>query len=372
MLQRWVTISTAQQVIVGPGAVHQLGEVVKALGLRRVLLVTTPGRARSDAIDSVRSALGRSLGGTFDQVEPSVPASVVQAGVRTMRAEGFDAMVSFGGGAAIDTAKAIAFFLEHESGTPAAGFADRPILPHIAVPTTLVGAAFSSWFSVIDPSTRRSSTAGAPTVTPSAVVVEPEAGADLDALQLAGSVAALLAHTVEALWSPGRNPVSDALAIGGLARIAAEAADALAEPGDIDRRGSLLDAAVLGGRARAYSGDGLHHALAQLLSSRRSVPYGAVHAALLPATARFTFEAVPEAAVAVAGTLAAPDDTDDPGAAIEALLDSLGPRHGLSDLGLDDDDLDAVARQAGAHRGVQVHPRPVGETDIRALLDDAW
>jgi alcohol dehydrogenase class IV len=376
MLEGWVSTSIAQQVVVGPGALRALPEVLKALGLRRVLLVTTSGRSRAEGTDGVRRQLGRSLAATFDQVERGVPATAVQAGVRHLRSETIDGIVSLGGGAAIDTAKALAFFFEHESGTPAAGFADRPMLPHVAIPTTLVGAAYTSWFSMIDPATRRSSTAGAPTMTPSAVLVEPELGADLPGELLAGSIAALLGHGIEALWSPGRTPESDALASAGLARLAAGAAAAVAEAGDIERRGALLDAAVLCGRARAQAGDGMHHVLAQLLSARSAAPYGAVHAALLPATVRFTLEAVPQVDATVSEVLADAAGgaaAGHPGAdAVDVLLGSLGPRQGLSDLGFTDDDLDAVARQSGSHRGVQVHPRPAGEADVRALLDDAW
>lgn len=380
MLQGWVSISTAQQVSVGTGALGLVGDVAKALGLRRLLLVTTPGRSRSEGIDAVRSALGRTLAATFDQVESGVSATAVQAGVRTARNEGVDGLVSFGGGAAIDTAKAIAFFLEHEAGSPAAGFADRPLLPHIAIPTTLVGAAYSGWFSITDPNTRRSSTAGAPTVVPSAVMVEPEVGADLNADELAASIASVLAHGVETLWAPGRTPESDALAVAGLAHLVVAAPGALAEPGDIERRSGLLDASVLCGRARGLVGDGLHHVLVELLRSRASVAYGDIHAALLPATARFTLDAVESAADAIAQTLvlgSAPvgDPADSAVMAadrIDEVIDLFGARRGLSDLGFDDADLGSVARQAGSHRGVQTHPRPVGEADIVAIMEDAW
>lgn len=382
MLHGWTSISVAQQVVVGPGALRRVGEITKALGLRRLLLVTTPGRSRSDGMDQVRSALGRSLAATFDQVESGVSAQAVQAGVRLARSEGVDGLVSFGGGAATDTAKAIAFFLEHESGSPAAGFADRPLLPHIAIPTTLVGAPFSGWFSISDPNTRRASTAGAPTVIPSAIVVEPELGADLDADQLAASIAAVLGHGVETMWAPDRTPESDALAVAGLAHLVVAAPAALAEPGDIERRTGLLDAAVLCGRARGLVGDGLHHVLVELLASRRDVAYGDVHAALLPATARFTLDAVESAAEAIAQTVVLDGDAPIGGSVdnaaataadrIGAVIDLLGPRRGLSDLGFDDEDLGSVARQAGAHRGVQTHPRPLGEADIVAIMEDAW
>ena len=376
MVHRWVHTSIAQQVIVGPGAVTTMRETLKALGLRRVLLVTTPGRAESDGGERVRSAIGRALADTFDEVVADVPATAVQAAVRNLRGESFDGLVSFGGGAVIDTAKALAFFSEHESGTPAAGFADRPLLPHVAIPTTLAGAAFSSTFSMIDPQSRRSTTAGAPTMAPVAIMADPELGADLPAELLLGSIATALAHGVESLWAPDRTPEAEALAVGGLARLAAAAPAAMAEPGDVERRADLVDGAVLCGRARLNAGDGLHHVLARLVAARAGVSHGAVHAALLPVTTRFTTEFAPEAATAIIGAVGAADGADegegDAAGALADLLGRLGPVPGLSDLGVTDDDLDSVSRQAGSHRGVQVHPRPVGEADVRALLEDAW
>ncbi|MFP4513742.1 MAG: iron-containing alcohol dehydrogenase family protein [Acidimicrobiales bacterium] len=372
MLHRWVHTSIAQQVVVGPGAVTTIGEVLTMLGMRRVLLVTTRGRAGSDGGDRVRAAIGRGLADTFDEVVADVPTTAVQAAVANLRGEAFDGLVSFGGGAAVDTAKALAFFHEHESGTPAAGFADRPVLPHVAIPTTLAGAAFSTTFSMVDPQSRRSTTAGAPTMVPSAVLVDPELGADLSSELLLGSIATAVAHGVEALWTPDRTPEAEALASAGLGRLAVAAPDAMAEPGDIERRAALVDGAVLCGRARQNAGDGLHHVLVQLVAARAQVPHGPVHAALLPATTGFTTDVVPDAAAAISRALGHTGEPDDAGGAVSALLERLGPVQGLSDLGVGEDDLEAVARQAGSHRGVQVHPRPAGEADITALLEDAW
>ena len=366
----WVHTSLAQQVVVGPGALRALPDVLKSLGARRALLVCSRGRADSEAGEAVRSVLGRSLAAVFDGVESGVPASVVQRSVQVLRTDSIDAVVSLGGGAAIDTAKALAFFHEHESGSPAAGFADRPLLPHLAIPTTLVGAAFTPSFSMIDPQTRRSTSAGAATLVPSAVFVDAELGIDLSIDQLRASVAAAIGHGVEALWLPDRTPETEAVAAAGLSRLSTAGVAAVGEPDDIERRAALLDGSVLVGRARQNLGEGLLHALAQLVSVRSAVPYGSVHAALMGGVCAFTFEVVPEAARVAAAALGDPEG--DPAEMVASVLDQLGLAGGLEELGVSDDDLDAVARQSGSHRGVQLHPRPVGEADIRALLDSAW
>lgn len=365
----WVHTSSAQQLRVGAGVLDSLGELLRSLGVRRALLVTSEGRLASDAGTRVVRALGRGLADTYSTALPHVPATVVQEASALARSVGADGLVSVGGGSVVDTAKAVAFVLEHEAGTPGAVFTDRPALPHVAVPTTLAGAAYTGRFALLDPGSRRSSVAEGPTIVPSAVLVDAELGADLAGEALSGSIATALAHAVETLWSPGVNPEAVAVADAGLRALASTGPAAVAEPGDIERRSSLVDAAVLCGRSRHSVGDGLHHALAHLVASRSGVDTGAVHAALLPVTARFTFDVAAEVGEQVAGALGHP--VDDPADALVSLLGRMSARVGLAELGVDDEALDAVARQAGAHRGVQRHIRPVGEADVRALLDDA-
>ncbi|MGY6502227.1 MAG: iron-containing alcohol dehydrogenase family protein [Acidimicrobiales bacterium] len=365
----WVHTSPAQQVHVGAGAIGSMGEVLKALGIRRALLVTTEGRAASDGGRRVQKAIGRALADTLDTVVPHVPTTVVQEAAASARRVGADGLVSLGGGSAVDTAKAVGFVLEREAGTPGAGFADRPALPHVAVPTTLAGAAYTGRFALLDPGSRRSSVAEGPTMVPSAVLVDAEMTADLDGPDLAGSIAMAIAHAVETMWSPQSTPEALALAEAGLRAIVAAGPAAVAEPGDIERRATLVDAAVLCGRSRQSVGDGLHHALAHLIAARAGVSAGAVHAALLPGTARFTFDVVDQVAERVAAALGEPGH--DPTDVLVGLLGRMATPVGLAELGVDDETLDAVARQAGGHRGVQRHPRPAGEADVRALLDDA-
>ena len=111
-------------------------------------------------------AMGSALASTFAGVTSHAPAPVVQAAVMQARRDGVDAIVSFGGGSCADTGKAINFFAEQEAGTPGASWADRPALPHIAVPTTYSGAELTPFFGMTDPHTRQKQGAGGPTCAP--------------------------------------------------------------------------------------------------------------------------------------------------------------------------------------------------------------
>jgi maleylacetate reductase len=364
----WTHTSVAQQVVVGPSAVEGLSDVVRALGLRRVMVITTPGRAESEIGARVVQRLGRHLASTSTGVEPRVPANAVQQGVLEWRSAGADALLALGGGAAIDTAKAVAFFAEQEAGTPASGFADRPVIPVIAVPTTLVGAAFTGSFSMLDPHTRRSSVAGGPTTVPVAVLAELDPLADLDADGMFHSACAALAQAVDVAMDPASDPETRALS-GAAIRALVAGLNEDDDEGPVSP--SLLDGAVLAGRAMQTNPDGPQRALVRLLSARTDAAFGALHAATVRPTTQMLADVVSDE---VLGDLARALGAE-PGSALPAALGEViggdRPIVGLADLGLTDEDLDAVARQSTAQRGIQRAARPMGEADVRALLDDA-
>jgi maleylacetate reductase len=162
----WTLPSYAQQLVFGPGTVRRVADLLKSIGARRVLLVTTQGRYDSDDGGRVQSALGSTLASTFADVESHVPVPLVQRAVQQARRDAVDAVVSFGGGSCADMGKAVCFFTEQESGTPGASFADRPALPHIAIPTTYSGAELTGGFGMTDPAARQKTGAGGPTITP--------------------------------------------------------------------------------------------------------------------------------------------------------------------------------------------------------------
>ena len=77
----WTHTGYTQQIVFGPGSLRALTGLLRTLGLRRVMLVTTAGRHDSDDGDRVRAAIGRALASTFAEVESHVPVPLVQRAV---------------------------------------------------------------------------------------------------------------------------------------------------------------------------------------------------------------------------------------------------------------------------------------------------
>ena len=110
----------------GPGSLARLADVLREVGVNRALLVTT-GRGAAAAGDLP-------VAGVFDGVRPHVPVATVDAASQSAADVGADGLVGLGGGAAIDTCKAVV------AAWGRFPFGDRP--PRVvAVPTTYAGAA---------------------------------------------------------------------------------------------------------------------------------------------------------------------------------------------------------------------------------------
>ena len=369
MARDWTHTGYAQQIAFGAGAVRRLPELLRALGARRVLLVTTLGRATSDDGARVRKALGSALASEFAEVESHVPAPIAQRAVQQARRDAVDAVVSFGGGSCADLGKAVCFFTEQQAGTPGASYADRPALPHISIPTTYSGAELTPFFGMTDPATRQKSGGGGPTIAPIAAIYDPELTTSTPPRVSAETGMNALAHCVEVVYSPHRTPEAEAIGLAGARRIVQALPLVVDDPTDIDVRAAMLEGAVLGGRALQNGTMGVHHGLAQLVGGRTGIPHGLANAVILPHAVRFNADAVPDELRRLGEAIG---NADDPAAALAALLTRLGLPTALGECGVTLDDIDAIARMSQANHNVRGNPKPVSEDDARSILAAAF
>jgi len=366
---RSVHTGYAQRLVFGPQAIDEVATTVKAVGARRVMVVTTEGRADSEAGARLVQKLGRTAVAVYRGAAPHVPTTSVEAAVREARAHKIDGVVSFGGGSCADLGKAVCWFMEREAGTPGSSYVDRPAVAHVAVPTTYSGAELTPFFGMTDVAARRKSGGGGPTTAPLAAIYDPVLTLDTPARVSAETGMNALAHGVECAYSPARSPEAEVLGLACIRAVGAALPDVIDDPFDIDARTRMLRGAMLGGRALQNATMGVHHGLAQLLGGRTGMSHGLANAVLLAHAVRFNAEAVPEEVARIGDALGDPDDA---AGAIDRLRERLGLPGSLADCGVTIDDLDAIARMSGSSPAVQANPRPVTEDDARAILAAAY
>jgi alcohol dehydrogenase class IV len=182
-----------------------------------------------------------------------------------------------------------------------------------------------------------------------------------------------LAHSVEALWAPGNNPITSALALEGVRAIHASLATVMTEPSNVDARGDLLYGAALSGMALGATAAGLHHKLCHVLGGRFNLVHADAHSVILPHALAFNAPALPAEMTRLAETLGVPGG--DPAGALWDLAVASNVPTRLADLDgrdgpLQRDQLPGAADQAAAE--ITVNPRPVTRDDLLGILERAF
>jgi len=282
-------IAAPTDIRFGAGRVAEVPAALAGLGVSRVLIVTgrTPGRA-----DGVRAGL-REAGKSSEVFpvagEPSV--EVVRAGVAALLGAGCDGVLGYGGGSAVDTAKAVAALaasgsdpLNHleviGSGEPLT----QPALPCVAVPTTAGTGSEVTRNAVLSYGETKASLRS-PVLLPRIAIIDPDLLKGLKRPAIASGGLDALSQVIEPFLSARANPFTDALARDAIGRSARSLRRAWEKGMDSDPgiREDLAWTSLCGGLCLANAGLGAAHGFAAGLGARLQAPHGALCGALLPA-----------------------------------------------------------------------------------------
>ncbi len=404
----------------GPGATREIGEDVRGLGAKRVLVVTDRRLAGMESVAIVCDALREASieAEVYDRtrVEPT-SASFLEAS-DVAREGNFDGYVAVGGGSVIDTAKAANLYATYPAdllayvnppigeGRPVPG----PLKPLVAVPTTAGTGSETTGVAIFDlemDGAHAKTGIAHRALRPALGIVDPDNTRSLPPMVAACSGLDVLSHALESYTalpfdrrpapaSPrlrpayqGANPVSDVWAARAIELVAEHLVRAVSDPSDDEARGQMLLAAAFAGIGFGNAGVHLPHGMSYPVSglARSFVPdgYPADHPIVphgmsvilnAPAVFRFTGLTNPERHLHAARLLGADVGDAGPDEAGEVLARALidvmrrvGMPNGLHAVGIRPDDVDAlVAGTVPQHRVTKLSPRPATEADLRELF----
>ena len=279
--------ATAGRILFGPSTLREAGPLAKPLG-HRALVVTgrNPGRARM--LMSSLEAQGMSHVVFPFAGEPTI--QIVSAGLELARKEACDLIIGFGGGSALDGAKAIAALLTNPGnileyleviggGKPLT----EPPAPCVSIPTTAGSGAEVTRNAVLaSPEHRLKVSLRSPLMLPRLAIVDPELTYGLPPETTASTGLDGLTQLIEPFFSIRANPLTDALCREGMRRIARSLRRAYDLGSDTAAREDMALASLLGGLALANAALGAVHGFAAPIGGMFPAPHGAVCAALLP------------------------------------------------------------------------------------------
>ena len=373
-------------VVFGAGAAASLTARLRQMGCRRALVVTDKALVQERAFDLLANHLGRAnLGQTwelFDGVHSNpVEQDVVEAAA-TFRDAKCDTVIGFGGGSALDVGKALRLLVK-KPGLALKDFNfndDWNGLPRcLAIPTTAgSGSEVGSSCTITLAGTQTKATIFLPRLLAKLVILDPDLTRDLPANLTAASGIDALAHCVESFTSPNFNPMCDGVALEGIRMITEALPRAFAHGHDIEARGRMLVAAMMGGVA--YQKElGATHSLAHPLSTLANLHHGMANAVCLPHVMQFNaqrqaglYRRVGAACgLELAGVTAEVADfrTIE---CVKKFIADLGLKPALHQYGVKETQFDALADQAFDDPCHLTNPVPVNRDELKELYRAAF
>ncbi|MEX2174135.1 MAG: iron-containing alcohol dehydrogenase [Pirellulaceae bacterium] len=374
------------RIVFGAGKIDALGELASELGGRRALVVSDPGVIAAGHTARGIAALERAGIKTqlFEGVHENPTTDDVAAGVKLARRHDPELLIGLGGGSSMDCAKGINFLFTGGGELKdywGVGKALQPMLPMIAVPTTAgTGSETQSFALISDVQTHVKMACGDKKAAPRVALLDPELtiSQPLRVTALTGIDA--VSHALETFVTTRRNPVSLAFSREAWRLLAGNFARVIADPADLEARGSMLLGASFAGMAIENSMLGAAHALANPLTTMFDVAHGQAVGVMLPHVVRFNARAVESQYLEL---LREADNGHSslPGLAggIEGLADFVtkllvlaGLATTLRPLGVDPLKLPQLASQAAKQWTASFNPQPAHEEDLLALYQQAF
>jgi alcohol dehydrogenase class IV len=276
----------------GIGRINELASACKELGMQAPLLVTDPALAE---LPMTKQALTICLQAglrccVFSQIKSNPTSENVAHGVLAYQQGSHDGVIAFGGGSALDAAKAVALMVGQDR--PLWDFEDegdnwtrvctQKMAAVVAVPTTSgTGAEVGRASVITDQQQQLKRLIFHPNMLPAIVILDPKLTIGLPAQLTAATGMDALSHALEAYCATYYHPMAEGIALEAIRLIKNHLPRAVAFGGDLEARAQLMVSSTMGATA-FQRGLGAMHALAHCLGALYDSHHGLLNAILMP------------------------------------------------------------------------------------------
>ncbi len=375
------TFSFPTTIHFGPGARALAGPHLKALGLKRPLVVTDRGLAALPLMAELTAALeGVGLAvSVYSGVFGNPTGAQVMNGAAAYKAHGADCVVGIGGGAALDVAKVVGLLATHPGDVmeyvwdhPQVRAIDAAALPHfVALPTTSGTGSEVGRSSVIsEEATHVKRVIFSPAILAKVVFADPELTVGLPPSVTAATGMDALTHNIESYLSPAYHPLCDGIALEGT-RIAARALlTAVRDPGNVQARSDMMMSSMMG--AIAFQKDlGAVHSCAHALGTVCDLHHGLANALMIEPVMTYNREAVPGKFAELAHAVGVPSVSNFV-PWLAHLKHRIGIAPGLASVGVRRDQIPRLVEIAVADGCHATNPRPCAAADFERFFIEAF
>jgi len=378
--------ATAARIVFGRGKINKIGELVEGMG-QRALVVLGVDEPITDGLLDLLNDSGIDYLLLSVQSEPTT--DFIQSGLQFARRGNCDFVISFGGGSAIDTGKAISALLTNTGDVldylEVIGKSQVLIkapAPFVAIPTTAGTGSEVTRNAVLGSLEHRVKVSlRSPLMLPRLALIDPELTLSMPPAVTAFTGLDAVTQVIEPFVSIHANPLTDALCREGLKYAAKSLEIAYFEGDDMSAREGMSLTSLIGGLALANAKLGAVHGFAGPFGGMYYSPHGAVCARLLPfvmgVNVRALQERQPESAALgrydeVAQILIdSPDAVAEDGVRwVEEICSRLNIPP-LSKHGLQKNDFQDLIGKARLASSMQGNPIQLNDNEMEAILEEA-
>jgi len=378
--------ATATRIVFGQGKINKIGELVEGMGQRALIVLGVDEPIAGGLLDLLNDSCIDYLVLSVHS-EPTI--EFIQNGLQIARRENCDFVISFGGGSAIDTGKAISalitntgdvlYYLEVIGKSQA--LIKTPV-PFVAIPTTAGTGSEVTRNAVLGSLEHRVKVSlRSPLILPRLALIDPELTLSLPPSITAFTGLDAITQVIEPFVSTHANPLTDAICREGLKYAAKSLEIAYFKGDDIRAREGISLTSLFGGLALANAKLGAVHGFAGPFGGMYHSPHGAVCARLLPfvmgVNVRALRERQPESAALgrydeVAQILVdSPDAVADDGVRWVEEICSRLKIPPLSKYGLQTNDFQDLIGKARLASSMQGNPIQLNDYEMEAVLEEA-
>ena len=371
---------------IGAGAIASVVDEAKRRGFRKALIVTDKDLVKFHVVEKVTSLLdGSGLSyEVFDHVKANPTVAIVKEGLKQFADCGADYLIAIGGGSPIDTAKAIGIISanpEYADVVSLEGAVDTPnkSVPIFAIPTTAGTAAeVTINYVITDEEKKRKFVCVDPHDIPVVAFVDSDMMSSMPRGLTASTGMDALTHAIEGYITKGAWELTDMMHLKAIEIVSRSLRSAVA--GEAKGREDMALGQYVAGMGFSNVGLGIVHAMAHPLGAFYDTPHGIANAVILPYVMEYNAPATGEKyreiarAMGVEGVDSMSQEEYRTAAvdAVKKLAEDVGIPKRLRDIGVKEEDLEALANSAYADACAPGNPRDASVEDLYNLYKSIY
>ncbi len=280
--------------IFGRGSSENAGIELKALGARKVLIVTDETLRELGTLTKIESSLNSEKleFEVYDRLPTEPTVDFVVEGTCLFKESGCNMILAVGGGTPIDTAKAISIMATNKGSIEnymGANKVENSGIPLVAIPATAgTGSEVTIVTIITDTKTSVKMLIASPYLMPRLAIIDPLLTVTMPKGITAATGLDALTHAIEAYVSRKAQPMTDILALSAIRLIFQNLSQAWLDGSDLEAREKTMLGSYQAGLAFGNASVALVHGMSRPIGAYFHVPHGVSNAALLGQVMEFS------------------------------------------------------------------------------------